>query len=161
MTSLLKNVLNYIYSDQSEPNVPHEFKVSVEECLYVHFLLTSLRRDINIISKCEKMFNYLHANAEYSRFFNQPDIQQIIEDQKRGIGRPHTRLGFTTFPFEWILWNLTKAFWINGYNIMEFLFITSNYPNSVITKEIITKALQYSKKDYGMKFLEEWSYLNP
>jgi hypothetical protein len=159
MTKLLRSVLDFLYSDQSEPLIPQKFIQSIDECVFVHFLLTNLRREINLISKCDKMFSYLHGNARFSHLFNQEETQQIINVMTNGIGRPKTRLGITTFPFEWILWNLIKSMWTNGYNIVEYLYIVSAHPNLIITKEIIKKSLEFSKPDFGMKFVDEWKFL--
>ena len=34
--------------------------------------------------------------------------------------------------------------------------ISSNYSKMVFTKEIINKALEYSKSEFGMQFIDEW-----
>jgi len=159
LTQLLKKILDFLFSDQIEPHVSPEFIISVDECIYVHFLLGNLNPDAKIYNKCNQMFNYLHGIIEFSRIFSQQETQDILEDIRKGFPRFVGKQGVEGYPFDVVLWNFIKACWYNGYNVLELIFITTTYPNELITKELVTRTLQYSKSDFGMKLIEEWNFL--
>jgi len=159
MTKLLILVLDFLYSDQSEPRIKNELLASLEEYFFVQFLLNNLRRNLKLIPKCDKMSRYLSENVAFERFLSSQEYENILEDMKNGLGRPATRLGHETFQFEWILWILIRGFWVNGYNILEFLYITTTYSKEVISRERVFRAIEYSKNEYSSKFTDEWEFL--
>lgn len=135
MTQLLRTVLDFLYSDLSEPKIPNGLMNSMHECVYVHFLLSNLRQNVQPIPKCDAMIKYLYVKIAFTRTLSSQEFSNILDDMKKGMGRPVTRIGQETFPFEWGLWNLVRGFWVNRYNILEFLYITTKYSKELIFRE--------------------------